>query len=425
MTQVSGVTPRSGRRLRILVLAPFPPRLDGWHGGSRAIAHSVAALAERHAVALAYLRAEDEPAASPELFAACELMHEGSRSGYSTSAIRPWPRVFALLPSLIAGRPLWVAARWNARFAGRTADLVSTWRPDVVQAEYSAMAPYLGAARQHGARCVVVIHEPGTASAQERIERRERGSLFWRLDRSLWERFEQSTLQWAHATVVFTERDRMLLQRLEPSARLERIPLGVAVPAAPADPLGTGPPTLLFFGNFSHPPNRDAAEWLMDEIYPALRRRFAALQLSIVGANPPAAWLEPMAEGVIVTGAVASLESYLQAAAVVIAPLRQGGGMRVKVLESLAAGKALVATPLAVAGLDLEPGRHALVAERGEDVIEAIATLLEDPERRAELARAGRAWVASRFGWARTAAAYEALYERLLAGPGVSAGAVS
>jgi glycosyltransferase involved in cell wall biosynthesis len=106
---------------------------------------------------------------------------------------------------------------------------------------------------------------------------------------------------------------------------------------------------------------------------------------------------------------------------VVAAPLRLGGGMRVKVLEALAAGKALVATPLAVSGLGLDPGAHALVGESDTELTEALAALLADPDRRRRLGRAARDWAVEHLDWERTAGAYAQLYTTLLAERGVTA----
>jgi glycosyltransferase involved in cell wall biosynthesis len=87
--------------------------------------------------------------------------------------------------------------------------------------------------------------------------------------------------------------------------------------------------------------------------------------------------------------------------------------MRVKVLESLAAGKALVATPRAVAGLDLEAGTHAAVAEGDADLADALVALLEDPARRQQMGAAAREWAQDRLDWRHAIAAYERLYDSL------------
>ena len=177
------------------------------------------------------------------------------------------------------------------------------------------------------------------------------------------------------------------------------------------------PPRVLFVGSFGHPPNADAAVRLARAIMPAVRARVPDALLEIVGDAPPPAVRELAGDGVVVTGRVPDVGPHLERAAVVAAPLHLGGGMRVKVLESLAAGKALVATPRALAGLELDAGRHALVASTDAELSDAVAALLEDPERRRGIGAAAREWAVAQLDWEHAAAAYAELYADLLGSP--------
>jgi glycosyltransferase involved in cell wall biosynthesis len=127
--------------------------------------------------------------------------------------------------------------------------------------------------------------------------------------------------------------------------------------------------------------------------------------------------LAAVGEGIRLRGHVPELAPFLDAASLVVAPLRLGGGMRVKVLEALAAGKAVVASPRAAEGLEIADGREIVFAETDEEFVAAVSGLLADEERRVELARAARRWAERELGADRIVAAYEALYARLLAAP--------
>lgn len=403
-----------GDRRRVLILAPFPPRLDGRHGGSRSIAHLVLHLAKRNRVALAFLRTEDEEPVDPEVAAACDLVHEETRPGSSHSSVRPWPRALAVLPELVAGKPLWVAARWHEPFARRMRLLSAEWQPHIVQAAYGAMGQYLRFAASEGARSVLNVYEPGAATSMERS--REGGMtarLAWAMSARLWARYERSLLGATDATVVLTDRDRREMQALSPQARIVRIPLGISVPAVAADPVGAEPPTLLFVGNYLHPPNLAAAHRLAGELFPPLRSRFPGLRLWIVGDNPPHSLRRYGGDGIEVTGRVPDVGAYLDRAAVFVAPLTTGGGMRVKVLEAMAAGKAVVASPIAAEGLEVESGEHLLVARTDADFVGSVEVLLGDPDLRTRLGGAARRWVAENLSWDQRAAEYEALYDSL------------
>jgi len=407
------------RRRRVLILAPYPPRLDGAHGGSRAVAQLVLALAARNRVALAYLRAGDEPPLDDELTRACELVVEGARGGSSASSV--WPlapaTLLAMVPRLLAGCPLWVAARWRADFDARVRALVDRWRPDVIEGESSVMGQYLTRSMARSARLVVTFHEAAALAAAERLPAAGLAGAFWRREARRWRRFERSVLSRVDAAVAFTARDAESLRAIGPAAggaSIEVIPLGIpaGVAASPPSP----PPAarrIVFVGNFAHPPNTDAARYLIEEIFPPLRRRFTDAELWIVGAGAPAELLAGGADGVVVTGWVPETHSYLASASVVVAPLRRGGGMRVKVLEAMAAGKAIVATSLAAEGVRVTSGRELLVADDTESFRAAVATLLEQPARCVELGRAARERILADHSWDAAASEYEALYDRL------------
>jgi glycosyltransferase involved in cell wall biosynthesis len=167
-------------------------------------------------------------------------------------------------------------------------------------------------------------------------------------------------------------------------------------------------------GNYTHAPNVDAAQRLIRSIYPRVRAHSPEVRLHIVGDRPPAQLRRMGSRHVVVTGRVPDVTPYLDQAALVVVPLRQGGGIRVKVLEALAAGKAVVASPRAVVGLDVVAGEQVVIAESDQEFGDAIVQLLADPERRRSLARRARAWACDALGWERATAAYERLYRSLL-----------
>jgi glycosyltransferase involved in cell wall biosynthesis len=116
---------------------------------------------------------------------------------------------------------------------------------------------------------------------------------------------------------------------------------------------------------------------------------------------------------VTVHASVPDVTPYLDRAAVVVAPVRIGGSMRMKVLESLAAGKAVVASPRAAEGVEELAGEQLVVAVDAEEMADALASLLLDPARRRRLAESARRWAEANLGWEQGVAAFEELYDTL------------
>jgi glycosyltransferase involved in cell wall biosynthesis len=125
---------------------------------------------------------------------------------------------------------------------------------------------------------------------------------------------------------------------------------------------------------------------------------------------------------VVVAGEVPDLAPLLARAAVVVAPLALGGGMRVKVAEALAAGKAVVATRLAVEGLAVRDGLHLCIADEDEAFAAAIVRLLANASARDAMALRARAWAEAHLGWEEPVAEFERLYARLTTAGGPRGG---
>ena len=394
--------------MRLLLLLPFPPDPAGSHGAARMTGQLLDSLGCDHEVAAIYLRAPEEPPIDRALAERLALAVEVERPSLAGRSAR---RTVRRALGVLAGRPTWATDWAVPAFADRVRDVVRSWSPDVVQAELHVMGQYLTGL---AAPTVLVEHDPGAAAAAG-LAAWERGPrrLGRRADAHAWRRYERRVLSGADAVVAFTETDRETLAALARGARFVRISPGIAVPERPSDPIGTQPPTVLFLGSFVHPPNVEAATRLARAIMPAVRVRIPDAVLEVVGDAPPAEVRDLAGDGVLITGRVADTRPYLDRAAVVAAPLRLGGGMRVKVLEALAAGKAVVATPRALAGLEVVPGTHALTGETDAELSEAIAELLEDGERRRRIGTAAREWATERLTWERAAAAYTDLYRSL------------
>lgn len=401
---------------RLLFLLPFAPRLDATHGGSRSLAEMLVQMATRHELALLCLRGADDLPVDQALKERCALVEEVPRPSDGRSILQRWLRRGRLMIGLLRGKPMWASDNAVGAFSTRVRELAQEWKPDIVQIEFAIMGQYIPALEPCKAPRVLADHDPGVEATRELLRSRHGlARLIQYLDVLAWERFERAIMRDVHTVVAVTERDRDALARSAGHTPVVRISVGTTLPELPLDPLGQPPPSLVFVGSFIHPPNVDAAARLISTIFPRVRSSYPESTLYIVGDQPPPEIQQMAYEGVIVTGRVPEVKPYLDRAAVVVVPLRLGGGMRVKVLEALAAGKAVVASPLAVEGLDLVSGEQIVLAEDDQQFCDAIIDLLGDPERRRGLASNARAWACTHLGWETVVANYEALYDSLLA----------
>ncbi len=378
------------------------------------MAQLLSLLALRHELALLTLRGPGDLAVDPVVARRSAIVTEIPRPGGELALFGRWKRLAQLGLALPGGTPAW-AVDWRIpRFAEELRSVTRSWTPDVVQAEFGVMGQYL-AAVPPPARRLLVEHDPGHRAAVEAL-RAAHGfaRLPARAEVRSWSRYEQRVLANVDAAAVFTEYDRRALVAASPGLVVRRLRLGADLPEAPLDPLGTDPPTLLFVGSYDHPPNVDAALRLATGIFPRVTSRRPDARLVLVGPAPPPRLRAAATAGVEVTGLVDEVRPYLDRAAVVVAPLRLGGGMRVKVLEALAAGKATVASRLAVEGLDVADGRELLVADSDEEFADQILRLLGNPVERETLASEARRWAEQNLGWDAALDALDSLYDRLV-----------
>jgi glycosyltransferase involved in cell wall biosynthesis len=152
--------------------------------------------------------------------------------------------------------------------------------------------------------------------------------------------------------------------------------------------------------------------WFGEEVWPLIRRRHPQASLAIVGQRPHAR-LEPLRRvpGVTLTGWVADVRPYIAGGCVYIAPLRVGGGTRLKLLQAMAMGAAVVATSLGAEGFPVIHGQELLLADSPDDFARAVSALLDDPQQRARLGAAGLRFVEATYGWDALVPKLEALYD--------------
>jgi polysaccharide biosynthesis protein PslH len=248
-------------------------------------------------------------------------------------------------------------------------------------------------------------------------------SYFWSeyIKTLKWER-----LMWKRATVcvALTREDKTSMEQVEPNIDVRMIPDGsdhqkMISDATLSDSfknsiVSDNCPSILFVGNFAYEPNVDAALFFSQRIFPLILKEVPNVKLLLVGNAPPSEICSLRSNRQIeVSGRVASLVPFYEEADVVVCPLRIGGGVKVKVLEALSFGKAIVSTSIGAQGLDLSTYQAVTVADEVADFAESVVRLLLHPEERHIQEREALAYARTLWNWNQVSQAFAQLYNEM------------
>jgi glycosyltransferase involved in cell wall biosynthesis len=296
------------------------------------------------------------------------------------------------------------AAVWRA---------VREWRADAVHVQGTFGAAAAGI--HHGPHEVPAVIDEGcvyhlsyrraAALATTRLGRARGLVRTWRL-----RRFERTLARRASAVVAVSPDEAAVLHAIAPTTRVVVAPNGVDAGALKPSPPGDA---ALFVGLLSYAPNRDAMAWFAREVLPRLT---AGGPEVLVAGRDPGPELEGLARGapqLRLLGFVPDLAPLYARAGVFVNPMRGGGGTRLKMLEAMAAGKAVVSTTIGAEGLALTPGQDVVIADTAVEFAAAVRALLADRGQAARLGQAARALVEARYGWDVCLAPIEELYASL------------
>jgi glycosyltransferase involved in cell wall biosynthesis len=359
---------------------------------------ALSGLAARHDVTLVTVAGPDprELEAVRRLARAGIDVHAAERRPLPTRAT--WARRRRLGGAWLEGRWPWRTIWfWQPRVQELLDRLGRRRRFDIVLAEDSAMAIYrlppapLRVLTEHEVRRPRSVAAPPRAPGEWAAwALREADWARWpAYQRAMWSRFDR--------VQVFTRRDADAIATLAPQLadRVRVNPFALTLPPAPDPAAPVDADSLVFLGNYSHPPNVDAALWLSDEILPRVRDLHPAARLSLAGDHAPPRVRALARADLRVLGRVDDADALLARNTVVVAPVRTGGGMRMKVLHAMALARPVVTTTRGSEGLSVASRTPPLVVADDADAIAAATVrLLRHPADRAALGAAARAYVA-------------------------------
>ena len=214
----------------------------------------------------------------------------------------------------------------------------------------------------------------------------------------------------ASAVVLVSEAEAELYRSIFPNSHTYGVPNGVDLDYFQPLPGEGRPGRCVFVGALDYRANIDGICWFCREVWPGIRSARTDATLAIVGRNPsPEVRQLSNLEGVEVFGSVPDVRPYLADASIAIAPLRIARGIQNKVLEAMAAGRPVVASPEALEGLAVEAGRHVVRAASPQQWVQELSRLMDDGELRLQIAQAAKSFVTGNHNWQACLAPIETL----------------
>jgi glycosyltransferase involved in cell wall biosynthesis len=316
--------------------------------------------------------------------------------------------------SVLSGRVYTDFVYRSKAFRRRLRELTSTGQYALVHLDSLDLAGYLPdlgglllACAHHNAESALLVD-------RARYERSPLRGAYLRFQGGRMRAAESARCQRFALNLAVSDDDARALSGHAPTARFIVVPNGVDVDYF--KPVSAAPTfDLVFVGGTTWFPNKDALRYFADQILPLIRARRPGVQVQWVGrATDAEKQFYAGRHGITLTGYVEDIRPIVRQAACYVAPLRAGGGTRLKILDAWAMGKALVSTRVGCAGLAARDGENLLVRDDPRDFANGVVDLLENPALRDRLAAGARQTVESTYAWEKVGARLLQAYRELL-----------
>jgi polysaccharide biosynthesis protein PslH len=391
------------RILFVTQIVPYPP-----HGGVLQRGYNLLReLGRDHDVHLCAFVHPDELRSAADVDAS---RRELARFCRQVEYFDLWPKKSAAhkLAAFAAGAlyplPFSVLAQKNGALTRRVRELCAAGAVDVVHLDTIGLAPL----RAHcGKVPVVLAHHNIESQLMARRAEHETGAFArWYVGSQAerLRRYERQQSPRFARNITVSPLDSAQLERIAPGARTLDVSNGVDVEYF--RPLEIEhEPAVVYTGGMNMFANRDAVEWFLDAIWPRIRAAIPDVRFHAVGAHPSRRLLDAVAagQGVDAPGFVNDVRPIVGRSAVYVVPLRVGGGTRLKMVDAMAQGKAIVATRVGAEGIQGDDGTHFLLRDDPQQFADAVIGLLHDAAARRRLGAAARQRAVDSYAWPKLA----------------------
>ena len=300
--------------------------------------------------------------------------------------------------AMFCGESYHVRRYRSEAFAQRLRSILEREEFDVIHMESPFLTPYVPLIRRLSkAKVVLRAHNVEHIIWKRVAESTPHGLKRWYLKHlSLTLRaYELEHINDYDGVVCITRNDAEYFKHNGCRRPVTAIPFGLE----PDDAAGVSvePASLFHIGAMDWMPNRESIEWLLDEIWPVVHREVPQAHLYLAGRKMPERWMHASMEGVSVVGEVPDAGYFIAGKQINVVPLRSGSGIRVKIIEAMAAGKAVVTTTVGAQGIEYTDGENLLIADTPEQFASQIKRLVEDQDYCARVGEAAARLVAEQY----------------------------
>jgi len=395
------------RPLRILIFTPHIPYPPNWGFGIR-VYQFIRELSRSHRVSVLFYTRPGEEKSIEALKQMCHSVHSVPNPLHSDFDKR---KVQFL--SLFSVRSFQTGSLRTEAMQQTLTQLLDSENFDIVQVESSQLACY-----DFGKTPAVVVDEHNLEyELLQRMYETERSPLRKLYNYVEYLKFRKEEMEcWnrSDACVLTSEREQHILNAHNPNKPSHVAPNGVDIDFFRPSTNPVDPNSLVFTGLIGYRPNTDAVLFFIKEVLPHILMKRPKVVFSVVGMKPPEEVLRLAGPNVIVTGKVDDVRPYIEKAAAFVVPLRMGSGTRLKVLEGLAMGKAMVSTHLGCEGINVQNGEHLLTEDDPEAFAKATLHLVENHDLANRLGMAGRKLVEDQYSWRSIVQTLERFHNELL-----------
>jgi glycosyltransferase involved in cell wall biosynthesis len=250
---------------------------------------------------------------------------------------------------------------------------------DVIICESLFMAPYINTIRRRSNALLVLRQHNVEHMIWETLAQGEANPIkkwYLNLLAKRLRNYEQKTLPAFDVLTVVTENDKQVFTQMGYTNPIHVGPLGIAVTKQHQTPV---PQSLFHIGSMEWEPNKEAIVWFVKNVWPRIHKQYPQASLHLAGRKLTSQFELSYSAGVIVAGEVPDALQFMADHQIMIVPLFSGSGIRVKIIEGMAAGKAVIATSLGAQGIKYEHGKNILIADTADEFCQCIGQLLNNP----------------------------------------------